>query len=155
MRAGLAEALRVHGGPHDYPAGSIVLCAACYKPLYRLTKAIPVGAKVTHTLDAYRPLTADDLKALAERAGRDGALNAGLAGLWRSWTPEQRVRMAQAIPDLKTGSQAWCPFCENSWVFARAVEGAEVHDRAYTRELITLAPETAPSAAVVQQWGRP
>lgn len=152
MRPALAEAIAAHGHEEGYPKGSVVLCVECWKPLYVLEHGIGIGQRASRSVGCYRPMTAADFKALAERATRDHSLNPGLAGLWRSWTPEQRQAMADRIRPPKTGEDAQCPFCGRGWVFVRATEASEAIDKAYVWELLTIPPERPVPVGVLRAW---
>lgn len=148
MRDSLRESLASRGAADvQYAKGSIVLCGACLKPLYRLDRSIFSGDKVSRTASAYRPVTLMDLADLEQRSDVPSH-----AALVRSWTPEARKAHVDTIPDLKTGDPALCPVCDRSWVRVRAVEANEVVDRAYVWELVTIPPAEPVEAHVARAW---
>ena len=148
MRAGLADAIHVAGHEEGYAKGSIVLCQHCLKPLYRLSRGISVGEKANRTVDAYQPVEESDIEQLTRSTGRA----AGVAAVLQAWTPDQRRAHCQAIPTLRTGSPALCPFCAHSYVRVRAPEREEFIDRAYTWELFTLPPDAIAPPLVIRRW---
>jgi len=151
MRASLAESLASqHVADVQYPAGSVILCCACLKPLYVLQRSIFSGEKTSRTVDAYRPITLDDLAQLETRIDQ-----AGLAALVRSWSQEARAAHVAVIPDIKTGAAALCPCCARSWVRVRAVDAEEVIDHAYVWELVTVPPRGPVAEQVVRAWVLP
>lgn len=151
MRAALELARAKNPGPERHPKGSIVLCASCWKPLYKLEHGISFGDRLR--ADTYRPLTEGDYVALADRAAKDHALNAGIAGVWRSWTDEQRRAMAHRVTTPRAGEQPVCPFCAKAWMFHWAQEEAEVNDRAYVCDLLTIPPDAPVPDRAVREWG--
>lgn len=151
MRAALELARAKNPGPERHPKGSIVLCAACWKPLYKLEHGISFGEKVR--ADTYRPLTASDYASLSDRAAHDHALNAGMAALWRSWSEDQRKAMASRIHTPHPGDTPLCPLCGKSWMFFWADEASEVLDRAYVCDLLTIPPDApVPQRAAMEWW---
>lgn len=151
MKATLQDSIRQAGHMEGYARGSIVLCAQCLVPLYELTRSIDIGEKAHRSVSAYRPLSAHDLDQLAQR----DTTEPGVAAMLGGWTLERKRQHAAAIPELHTGSPALCPACGQSFVQVRALEAAEVIDRAYTFELVTLAPRRPLSERLVRAWTRP
>lgn len=148
MRASLRESLASRGAVDvHYPKGSIVLCGACLKPLYRLVRSIFSGDKVSRSVSAYQPVSLMDLSDLEQRSDVPSH-----AALVRSWSADSRRAHVQAIPDVKTGDAAACPFCERSWVRVRAVEAEEVVDRAYVWELVTIPPSAEVQSHEARAW---
>lgn len=121
-------------GVESYPAGSVVLCQGCLKPLYRLERGIGVNETAGRSVDAYRPIQPRDIHALME------SLDPGVAASLRGWSPESAKAHCDAIPELRAGAPALCPCCGQSFVRVRAVEAGEVLDRAYVMELVTIPP---------------
>lgn len=150
MRAALALAAEKNPGPGRHPKGSIVLCASCWKPLYKLEHGISFGDRLRS--DTYRPLTAADYADLAERATHDHALNAGIAALWRSWSVQQHQVMAAAITAPRAGDQPVCPLCGKSWMFVTAVEANEIIDHAYVCDLMTIPPAAPIPVRAAREW---
>jgi hypothetical protein len=144
MREGLRASVEAaRGRLEGYPKGSVVLCAACGRPLYRLRRAIEPGASVARSVTAYGPVTPADLEALAELAG--------LA------PPEAEVRAARQaycarIPEVRTGQPACCPFCGLSWVRVWAPTASELVDRAYTWTLVVLPPLGRVGRRIRRRW---
>lgn len=150
MRASLADSLASrHVQDVQYVKGSVVLCCACLKPLYVLTRSLFSGDKVGRSCDAFRPVTLRDLADLETRIDLPT-----VTVLIRHWTPDERKAHCAAIPDPKTGQPALCPACGVSWVRVRALEAAEVHDRAYVWELVTLLPADPVPDQVYRQWAQ-
>lgn len=154
MRASLARSLALRGGnPHDilYPKGSIILCTACARPLYRLERGIGIGDKVGHSVTAFAPVRVSDLQTLLERRDVDPGVRALLTA---------EVSLAGYVDRIaapRTGQPALCPFCAQCFVQGRAVDAAEVHDRAFTWELVIIPPRGSmgPLAADAQRlWSQ-
>lgn len=137
MRAGLTAALEAAQG-HDeaYPAGSVVICAHCFLPLYALTRTIWPGEKTSRTVDAYRPLSAAQIQMLRQQVP-------SVQSALKPWTDQDVARHAEHIPELRTGSAALCPSCGRSFVQVFAPSGEEVIDQAYTWRLVTI-PASGP-----------
>lgn len=108
-----------------YPKGSIVLCQQCLKPLFVLERGIGMGERAGRAADAFRPIRPQELETVA-----DGS----------QWSADQRRQHCEAIPAPRAGTEMFCPCCQHTYVRIVAVTGAEVIDRAYTLELITIPP---------------
>ena len=146
MRASLTESIAHGDGAESYPAGSIVLCQSCLKPLYRLERGIGVGESAARSVDAYRPVRPQDVYALMD------AIDPGVATAARLWTVETLKAHCQTIPELRAGAPALCPCCGHSFVKVRAIEAAEVMDRAYVMELVTIPPGRQLKGREVRAW---
>jgi hypothetical protein len=138
MRAGLVAAIAASRAENEgYPKGSTVICAHCFVPLYILTRSIGSGDKSNRTVDAYRPVTVQDIR----RLRRDvPSVTAAL----KPWTAAEEIAHVASIPELRTGSAALCPACSKSFVQVFAPEASEVIDRAYTWRLVTIPPMSGP-----------
>lgn len=148
MRQSVRDSIAAGDGAESYPAGSIVLCQSCLKPLYRLERGIGVGESAAKSVDAYRPVRPQDVYGLME------AIDPGVATMARLWTVETLKAHCHKIPELRTGSPAVCPCCGNSFVRVRAVEAAEVIDRAYVMELVTIPPGRQLRGREVRAWAQ-
>ena len=138
MRAGLEASIQAaHTDNDGYPKGSTVICANCFVPLFTLTRSICVGDKANRTVDAYRPITVQELRTLRRNVP---SLQAAL----KTWTMDQEIAHAARIQAPKTGDEAKCPACDNSFVQVFAPEAAEVIDRAFTWRLVTIPPLSGP-----------
>lgn len=133
-------------GVESYPAGSVVICQGCLKPLYRLERGIGVGEPAGRSVDAYRPIQPRDIYALM------GAMDPGVAASLREWKPDKIKAHCASIPELRSGSPALCPCCGQSFVRVRAVEAGEVLDRAYVLELVTIPPGRQVLGKEVRAW---
>ena len=144
MRASLKESIAQ--GEESYPAGSIVLCQSCLKPLYRLERGIGTGESAGRSVDAYRPVRPSDVYRLME------SIDPGVAAVARGWTVDALANHCHGIPELRSGSPALCPCCGNSFVRVRALEAAEVIDRAYVLELVTIPPGKQLQGREARAW---
>jgi hypothetical protein len=143
MRQGLDDALRLSPVPSAdvaYPAGSIVVCYACGKPLYKLQAAIYVGEKPSRSAWKYAPIAIEDLRALMERTDLDAGLRAAIKFLS---VDDQRTH-CEKIQPLKAGDFLDCAACKQPFVFGRTStneDGAkEFTDRAFVLQLATIPP---------------
>lgn len=137
MRAGLVAAAA--SAPNDldgYTKGSTVLCAHCFVPLFTLERGIGPGEKASRTVDAYRPITATELRQLRREVP---SIRAAL----KMWTADEERTHVERVVRPKTGDAALCPACEKSFVQVFAPEAGEVIDRAYTWRLVTVPPMSA------------
>ena len=146
MRASLRESIAQ--GEESYPAGSIVLCQHCLKPLYRLERGIGTGETAGRSVDAYRPVRPRDVYRLME------SIDPGVAATARLWTEASLIDHCHAIPELRSGSPALCPCCGHSFVKVRALEAAEVIDRAYVMELVTIPPGKQLQGREARAWAQ-
>src|SRR5688572_5196901 len=69
-----------------YAAGSIVVCNACARPIYKLERPIGIGQHAGRGASAFKPISMADLADLAERTDIDAGLRTVIAG----WTLDQR-----------------------------------------------------------------
>lgn len=120
-----------------YPKGSIVICNACAKPVFKLDVAISLGDKAGQMAKAFKPLSVKDLSDLAAREDIDAGLKASLMAM----TTEQLKAHADKLRELRAGDPMLCPACDACFVQVLSVEKHEVMDKAYTIELLTVAPE--------------
>lgn len=131
-----------------YPAGSVVLCNACAKPIFRLDRAIALGDKAGRMASAFKPLTFRDVVELGKREDID----AGVRALVASWTPDQVKAHVDSLHEFRTGDPMMCPCCDDCFVQVIAVDRHEVLDKAYTIELVTI-PPTNPVAVRGKRLG--
>jgi hypothetical protein len=143
MRQGLQDALRLSPVPSAdvaYPSGSIVVCYACGKPLYKLQAAIYVGEKPSRSAWKYAPISMADLQTLIARTDLDPGIRAAI----KFMTVEEQRLHCERIPTLKAGDRLDCASCQQSFVFGRtssnADGAAEVLDRAFVIQLATIPP---------------
>ena len=137
MRAGLKASLAMSPHFEGYPAGSIVVCSDCWKPVYVLERGIGPGDKGGRAASAFRPLTRADCAALLTRSDLDPAWQ----GLFRTWCESPAVRTLLDAPRPRAGSEATCPLCAGPFLKSRAVERSETVDRGYVLEMVTIPPE--------------
>lgn len=145
MRASLKQSLKdtPASGFERYPKGSIVLCNACTRPIYKLEAGIALGDKGGKSATCFKPLTTVDLIALAHRQDVDGGVQAAI----RALQPEQERRLTDAACP-KAGDPMLCPVCQECFVQVLSVERSEVLDKAYVIELLTIPPEGHKPVAV-------
>jgi hypothetical protein len=143
MRQALTEALEtspVQSSDVAYPSGSIVVCYACGKPLYRLQANIYVGEKPSRSAWKYAPISVEDLRTLIARTDIDAGLRASIKFLSAD---DQRTH-CDSIPILKAGSFLDCASCKQPFVFGRTSsteDGAkEFTDRAFVLQFATIPP---------------
>lgn len=142
MRESLRRSLDDGGGLEKYPKGSVVLCNACARPIFKLDRSLHVGDKVGSTASAYKPLDVIDLAVLAERQDIDE----GVRSVLRAQTPEERAAHVAELREMRSGDPMICPLCACTFVQVISVERHEVLDKAYTIELLIIPP---------QGWGSP
>ena len=123
-------------GFERYPKGSIVLCNACAKPIFKLDFALSFGDKAGKTASAFKPLAVADLDDLADRDDIDAGVRATVA----SMTPSDRTAHVACLREMKAGDPMMCPSCADCFVQVVSVEKTEALDRSYTIELLTIAP---------------
>lgn len=151
MRIGALESTpraRQADSQSGYPAGSIVLCQNCLKPLYVLERGIGAGERGGRGADALRPFQVKDFDRLSN------ALDAGVAAAMLNWTPQAREEHCRKIPVPKTGDPMLCPCCGHSYPRVRAATAGEVIDQAYVIELVTIPPGRALSGKEARAWAR-
>jgi hypothetical protein len=123
-----------------YPKGSIVLCNACALPIFKLDYGISLGDKAGKAASAFKPLSVADLETLENRTDID----AGVRAVVKAMSPEQRARHINGLRDVRSGDPMICPCCAGTFVQVLSVEKSEALDNAYTIELLTIPPESAP-----------
>jgi hypothetical protein len=148
MRVALAESTPRAGTAEGYPAGSIVICQGCLKPLYVLLRGIGPGERAGRSASAFRPFQMKDFARLND------SQDAGVAGAMAAWSDEDRKTHVDSIPEVKSGSPMLCPCCGASYVRVRAAEAGEVIDRAYVVELVTIPPGRTLSGKEARAWTR-
>lgn len=129
-------------GFEKYPRGSVVLCNACARPIFKLDRSICVGDRVGQAASAFKPLDAVDIAALAERTDID----AGVRSTLQAQSREERAAHVASLREVKTGDPMMCPLCGGTWPQVISVERHEVLDKAYTLELLVIPPTG---------WGKP
>lgn len=136
MRDALIDSLAQPGQATTdrYPAGAIVICVSCGRPLYRLERGIGVGERMGRARDAFVPVSPDDLLALSVRPDVPAGVVAHIRAI-----PDLRVYV-DAIPRPRAGSPALCPHCQQVFVAARTAEVSDTIDRAYVWELHVIPP---------------
>jgi hypothetical protein len=123
-----------------YERGSLVVCYACGKPLYRLQSSIYAGEPMARTAWKYAPIEPKDILDLMTRndldAGQIAALKAQTLDDWRTH--------CESIPTLKPGSFADCPSCKASFVYTQTRQKddgpSSFADRGYLILLAVIPP---------------
>lgn len=133
-------------GFERYQKGSIVLCNACAKPIFKLEAGFDVGMKAGRAASLFKPIGLADLMELEGRADIDAGIRATIA----SWTPEQKRAHLELLVAPRAGDPMVCTVCGGCWVQVLTTEVTETHDRAYTIELLTIPPLGAGKAAPVR-----
>lgn len=123
-------------GFERYAKGSIVVCNACAKPIFRLDRAIALGDRAGRMASAFKPLRLQDLDILAGREDIDAGVRAAV----RAMTLEQRVAFVAGLREMRAGDPMQCPCCHDCFVQVLSVDTHEVLDKAYTIELLTIPP---------------
>ena len=136
MRAGLKASLALAPHFEGYPAGSIVVCSDCWKPVYVLERSLSPGDKGGRAASAFRPLTLTDCRALIGRPDLDPAWQR----LFQAWCETAAVMTLLDAPRPRAGSEATCPLCHGPFLKSRAVERSETVDRGYVLEMVTIPP---------------
>lgn len=139
MREALRESLK--GALREtvvYPRGSIVLCASCGKPLYRLERGIGAGDKAGRAVSAFAPVRSVDLDFLLARPDVEPGLRAAIKALDGA---HGRADFLHKIPSLRSGDPALCPICGRAFVFGQTAEKSDTIDRAYVLRLLTVPPK--------------
>jgi hypothetical protein len=143
MRQGLTDALKTSPNPTvdvAYPAGSVVVCYTCGKPLYTLQGNIYVGEKPSRSAWKYAPIRMEQLQVLAER----GDLDAGIRAAIKAMSLDDQRTHCESVLSLKAGDMLDCASCKKPFVFARTSSNAdgkaEFTDRAYVIQLATIPP---------------
>jgi hypothetical protein len=123
-------------GFERYPKGSIVLCNACQRPIFKLDTAISLGDKAGKMASAFKPLSLGDLNDLAEREDIDSGIRAMVATM----TMIARAEHIAVLKEMKAGDPMMCPSCADCFVQVISVDKTEALDRSYTIELLTVPP---------------
>jgi len=124
-------------GFERYPKGSLVLCNACSKPVFRLDVSVSLGEKAGQAARAFKPCSVQDLLTLANREDVD----AGILALVRSMTLEQMQAHVASLREMKSGDPMICPACGDCFVQVVSVDREEALDRSYTVEILTIPPQ--------------
>lgn len=124
-----------------YPQGSIIVCRACGKPLYRLQQGIFAGEPAARSAWKYAPVSVSDLRILMDRQD----LEPGQRALIKAMSIEDQRLHCDCIPTLKPGSFSDCPACGESFVFGKISDnpdgGARLGDKAFTIALAFIPPQ--------------
>ena len=99
-----------------YPQGSIVVCRACGKPIYRLERSLYATDRPGRAAWKFAPVTLRDLEDLLQRSD----VEAGHRAIVGAMSLDDRRLHCDRIPRLKAGDFADCPACQQSFVFAEA-----------------------------------
>lgn len=148
MRASLKASLATDPGFDGYPAGSIVVCNDCWKPIFVLERGLAPGDKAGRAASAFRPLRLLDLRALVQRPDLDPTWQTLLA----RWCGTPAVYRLLHASRPRAGDAATCPICEGPFLRVRTVERADTIDQAYVLEMVTIPP--APSRTPHRWLGR-
>jgi hypothetical protein len=123
-------------GFERYPKGSIVLCNACAKPIFKLDAGFDVGAKAGGAAKLFKPITLADLVELEGRVDIDAGIRAQIA----TWTIDDKRAHLARLKEPRAGDAMACPCCDGCFVQILTTEVSETHDRAYVIELLTIPP---------------
>lgn len=128
-----------------YPAGAIVVCRSCGKPLYRLARSIFAheNAGAAASREKFVPVTPADLQTIIDR--RD--LEAGQRALVKAMSLEDRRLHCERIGPITAGKSDSCPACGESFVFARAAATPEGVSRFDSKEYVI-------ALAIIPPFGR-
>lgn len=137
-------------GQDGYPAGSIVLCNNCAKPIYKLDRPIGLGQKAGRGASAFKPIAMADLVELEQRPEVDAGVRATIAG----WNGDQRRAHLASLHEPKSGDPMLCPCCKHGFTQVLSTEAAETHDRGYVIELVTIPPRGHRGTAIRGRRGR-
>lgn len=124
-------------GFERYPKGSLVICNACARPIFKLDAPIELGTGSGKMARAFKPLTVSDLDTLADRDDVDAGLRSWAALL----TPMEKQLHVGKLREVHAGDPMLCPCCGDCFVQVLSVEHHEVLDKAYTIELLTVPPQ--------------
>ncbi len=119
-----------------YAKGSIVICNACAKPVFKLDRAINLGEGAGKAASAFKPLGLADIDTLAHREDID----AGVRAFARSMTFEQRKAFIAGLIEIRAGMDMKCPICSGFPFQVIATEKQEVLDGGGTIEMLTIPP---------------
>lgn len=133
-------------GFEKYPKGSIVLCNACAKPVFKLDEPICLGDKGGRMAKAFKPLSVADLVDLGERQDVD----AGVKALVNGWDADAKKAHVAGLREVRAGDPMMCPACGDCFVQVISIEKHEVLDKAYTIEMLTIPPKGAGKPAPVR-----
>jgi hypothetical protein len=124
-----------------YAKGSIVVCTACAKPIFKLERGIALGDKAGQMASAFKPLSLVDVDALAGRTDIDQGVRAAMS----SMSLDKRVEFVNKLREVRSGDPMICPVCGDCFVQVLSVEAHEVLDKSYTLELLTIPPDGRPA----------
>lgn len=126
-------------GFERYKKGSVVLCNACSKPIFKLDITISFGDKCGAMARAFKPLSVADMTALGEREDIDAGVRAFIRGL----SSDAMKEHVSKLREVRTGEPMLCPACDDCFVQITSIEKNEALDRSYTVELVTIPPDGA------------
>jgi hypothetical protein len=123
-------------GFDQYAKGSIVVCNACAKPIFKLDVAIALGSGAGRMARAFKPMTLADVDELSGRVDVDAGVRAALSLL----TMEQRIAYVGQLHEVRAGDPMLCPICGDCFAQVLSIEKHEAMDKSYTIELLTIPP---------------
>lgn len=124
-----------------FPRGSIVVCRACDKPIYKLQQSIYNGEPAGKSAWKYAPVQVKDILELIER----NDLEAGQRAMLKTLSLTEWHEHCDRIPEKKAGDFMDCPACGQD--FARGlipdtVDGQHMFpDKGYVIELAIIPPQ--------------
>jgi len=122
-----------------YPKGSIVICNACAKPIYKLDFGIALGDKAGKAASSFKPVSEQDILTLARREDIDAGIRAALRAMPMTTLAEYIEKLAAA--EVKAGEPMICPVCHECFVQVLTTEVSETLDKSYVIEMLTIPPE--------------
>lgn len=131
-------------GFERYPKGSVVICNACAKPIFKLDRGISLGDKAGRMAAAFKPLSVADLDSLAGRTDIDQGIRAVVGAM----SLDRRIEFVGKLREVRSGDPMTCPICNDCFVQVLSVEKHEVLDKSYTIELLILPPQGITPAPV-------
>lgn len=138
------DALRISPRPATdvlYEQGSIVVCWACGKPIYKLQRSIYAGEPMGRSAWKYAPIDVADILDLMGRTD----LDAGQIAMLKAVPLEDWRTHCDQIPPIKAGDFADCPACQKQFVYAQTRPGQDgataFADKGYLLKLATIPPQ--------------
>lgn len=124
-----------------YEKGSIVMCWACGKPIYRLQQSIYAGEPMGKSAWKYAPVEPSDILELMGRAD----LDAGQVAFFQATSMEDWQAHCDRINTIKPGDFADCPACKKQFLYCQTRPGNDgskaFEDRGYLLKLATIPPQ--------------
>ena len=139
-----------------YDAGSIVVCRACGKPLYRLVGNLYHGEAMARSAWKYQPVRMADLEALIDRADLDPGVRAGV----KAMSLEDRRLHCDRVQPIKPGDFADCAACGAPWLYAETRGQGDgpssFADKGYRIQLSVIPPvgRARPTGGITESWMR-